>query len=443
MPDRSDASPSSSSAPYTLDPTGAGQHAANERLRAQGAAVPIVLPGEVAAVAVTRYEELKEFLAHPDVAKNARHFTALREGAVPDGWPLTTLATVESMTTADGDDHRRLRGLVTQVFTPRRIEGLRPRVEELTAELLDALGEAALDESALDGAALNGAALDGAALGGETGAAGVADLREHFALPLPMAVISELLGVDPDLQGRLHELSHAIVSTTTTPEHVLAVNRDMAGVLSTVVARRRAAPGNDLTSALLAAQAEDGDRLTDGELVGTLLLMVVAGHETTLNLITNAVRALCTDREQLALVRAGKADWGDVVEETLRYDSPVSFFPFRYPVRDLAVGDTVIPRGTPVLASYTSAGRDERAYGPDASRFDVTRRPAVRHLSFGHGPHYCLGAALARLEATIALAALFDRYPDLTLAVPDHELPRHPSFVGNSTETLPVRLHRP
>ncbi|MFF7019891.1 cytochrome P450 [Streptomyces klenkii] len=425
MPDRSDASPSPSPAPspYTLDPTGAGQHAANERLRAQGAAVPIVLPGEVAAVAVTRYEELKEFLAHPDVAKNARHFTALREGAVPEGWPLTTLATVESMTTADGDDHRRLRGLVTQVFTPRRIEGLRPRVEELTAELLDALGEAAL--------------------GGETGGAGVVDLREHFALPLPMAVISELLGVDPDLQGRLHELSHAIVSTTTTPEHVLAVNRDMAGVLGTVVARRRAAPGDDLTSALLAAQAEDGDRLTDGELVGTLLLMVVAGHETTLNLITNAVRALCTDREQLALVRAGKADWGDVVEETLRYDSPVSFFPFRYPVRDLAVGDTVIPRGTPVLASYTSAGRDERAYGPDASRFDVTRRPVVRHLSFGHGPHYCLGAALARLEATTALAALFDRYPDLTLAVPDHELPRHPSFVGNSTETLPVRLHRP
>ncbi|RKN77413.1 cytochrome P450 [Streptomyces klenkii] len=427
MPDRSDASPSPSPSPapspYTLDPTGAGQHAANERLRAQGAVVPIVLPGEVAAVAVTRYEELKEFLAHPDVAKNARHFTALREGAVPEGWPLTTLATVESMTTADGDDHRRLRGLVTQVFTPRRIEGLRPRVEELTAELLDALGEAAL--------------------GGETGGAGVVDLREHFALPLPMAVISELLGVDPDLQGRLHELSHAIVSTTTTPEHVLAVNHDMAGVLGTVVARRRAAPGDDLTSALLAAQAEDGDRLTDGELVGTLLLMVVAGHETTLNLITNAVRALCTDREQLALVRAGKADWGDVVEETLRYDSPVSFFPFRYPVRDLAVGDTVIPRGAPVLASYTSAGRDERAYGPDASRFDVTRRPAVRHLSFGHGPHYCLGAALARLEATTALAALFDRYPDLTLAVPDHELPRHPSFVGNSTETLPVRLHRP
>ncbi|MGW1074859.1 cytochrome P450 family protein [Streptomyces sp. NPDC002537] len=413
MQDRSDA-------PHRLDPTGAGQHAANERLRARGPAVPVVLPDEVAAVAITRHEELKEFLAHPDVAKNARHFTALREGAIPPGWPLAMFATVEGMTTADGDDHRRLRGLVTQVFTPRRIDGLRPHIEELTDRLLDALGEAALD--------------------GRTGAAGVVDLREHFALPLPMAVIGELLGVDEDIQGRLHELSTLIVSTTTTPEQVLAVNREMADVLGLVVTRRRAAPGDDLTSALLAAQAEDGDRLTGRELVGTLLLMVVAGHETTLNLITNAVRALCAHPEQLALVRAGKADWADVVEETLRYDSPVSFFPFRYPTRDLTVGGTVVPRGTPVLASYTAAGRDERAYGPDAARFDVTRRPAARHLSFGHGPHYCLGAPLARLEATVALGALFARYPDLALAVPDHDLPPHPSFVGNSAEVLPVRL---
>ncbi|ARZ66368.1 cytochrome P450 [Streptomyces albireticuli] len=407
--------------PHRLDPTGADQHADNDRLRARGPAVPVVLPGEVAAVAVTRHEELKAFLAHPDVAKNACHFAALREGAVPPGWPLATFATVEGMTTADGDDHRRLRGLVTQVFTPRRVEGLRPRVEELTTLLLDALGEAAFSE--------------------ETTVPGVVDLREHFALPLPMAVISELLGVDPDMRGRLHELSNLIVSTTTTRERALAANRDMAQVLGLVVARRRAAPGDDLTSALLAAQAEDGDRLDDRELVGTLLLMVIAGHETTLNLITNAVRALCTHPEQLALVRAGAASWADVVEETLRYDSPVSFFPFRYPTRDLKVGDTVIPRGTPVLASYTAAGRDERAHGSDAARFLVTRRPAVRHLSFGHGPHYCLGAQLARLEATTALEALFDRYPGLALAVPDRDLPRHPSFVGNSTEVLPVRLH--
>lgn len=131
---------------------------------------------------------------------------------------------------------------------------------------------------------------------------------------------------------------------------------------------------------------------------------------------------------------------GGSCEETLRHDSPVAHFPFRYPVRDLELGGTLVPRGTPMLASYSAAGRDPEAYGPDADRFDVTRRPATRHLSFGHGPHYCLGAPLARLEATVAPEALFTRYPALDLAVPDAELPPHPSFIGNSTDVLPVRL---
>lgn len=401
--------------PHPLDPTGAGAHAEAGRLRDAGAAVPVALPGGVGAVAVTRYQELKEVLAHPDVAKNARHFTALAQGAIPDGWPLTTFATVEGMTTADGDDHRRLRTLVTRAFTARRIEALRPRVEELTAALLDRLGERA-------------------------DAAGVVDLRRHFAYPLPMGVICELLGVAPGMRDDLHRLSQMIVRTSATPQETRHANRDMAAVLQRVVAQRRAAPGDDLTSALIAAQEEDGDRLSEGELLGTLLLLIVAGHETTLNLITNAVRALCGHPDQLELVRAGRAGWDDVVEETLRYDSPVAFFPFRYPTKDLTVDGTLIERGTAVLASYTAAGRDERAYGPSAARFDVTRRPEPRHLSFGHGPHYCLGAPLARMEATIALRGLFERYPGLALAVPADELPPHPSFVGNSTDTLPVRL---
>ncbi|MFC8462032.1 cytochrome P450, partial [Streptomyces sp. NPDC057242] len=184
------------------------------------------------------------------------------------------------------------------------------------------------------------------------------------------------------------------------------------------------------------------DRLSGPELIGTLLLMIVAGHETTLNLITNAVRALCAHRDQLALVLAGPATWADVVEETLRWDSPVSYFPFRYPTRDLTVDGTLVPRGTPVLAGYSAAGRDTKAHGPDADRFDVTRTPTAKHLSLGHGPHYCLGAPLARLEATTALEALFTRFPDLDLAVPEDGLPRHAGFVGNSVRTLPVRPTR-
>ncbi|AQA11726.1 MULTISPECIES: cytochrome P450 family protein [Streptomyces] len=407
-------------APHRLDASGARQHAVNEELRARGAAVPVLLPGDVPAYAITRHEELKDFVTHPDVAKNACHFAALQNDELPPGWPMRTFATVRGMITADGEDHKRLRSLVTRAFTPRRVEALRPVVHELTATLLDRLaGAAAADPD------------------------GVADLRRHFALPLPMSVICRLLGVDDVHQDRLHELSNEIVSTQTAPERVPAANREMVAVLGQVAAARLKDPGDDLTSALIAARdvrdgAETGDRLSEEELIGTLMLTIIAGHETTLNLITNAVRALCNHRDQLELIRSGAATWGDAVEETLRYDGPVSYFPFRYPTKDLPVGDAVIPKGTPVLVSYTAAGRDERAYGPDADRFDITR--SARHLSFGHGAHFCLGAPLARMEAVIALEALFTRFPGLDLAVPDEELVPHPSFVGNSPQRLPIRL---
>ncbi|MEE1754737.1 cytochrome P450 family protein [Streptomyces sp. SP18CS02] len=398
-----------------MDPAGGCPHADNARLLARGAVAPVLLPGDVPGMAVLGHDALKEFLARPDVAKNAQHFTALREGRIPDGWPLRTFATVRGMTTADDADHRRLRGLVGRAFTTRRVEELRPRIEALTAQLLDRLE-------------------DTAAAAGD----GVADLRRHFALPLPMGVICELLGVDPGHQDRLHHLSNRVVATDIGPEEAMAANRELVAVLTAVAAARAADPGDDLTSGLIAAHEENGDRLSREELIGTLLLMIVAGHETTLNLITNAVRALCAHRDQLGLVLGGEADWADVVEETLRWDSPVGYFPFRYPTRDITLDGTLIPKGTPVLAGYSAAGRDTAAHGPDADRFDVTR--TARHLSLGHGPHYCLGAPLARLEATVALERLFTRFPELDLAVPPSRLPRHAGFVGNSVHTLPVRL---
>ncbi|MTE18948.1 cytochrome P450 [Streptomyces sp. TRM43335] len=401
-------------APHVLDPGGADPHPTNERLRERGAAVPVLLPGGVEGYVVTRHDALRDFLSNPSVAKNACHFAALQRGEIPESWPLRTFATVPGMTTADGADHRRLRSLVTRAFTPRRVAALRPRIEELVSELLDDLAEAARDGD------------------------GVADLRRHFAFPLPMSVICELLGVAPEHRLRLHRLSNRIVSTEISPEETVAANQEIVALLAQVAAERRERPGDDLTSALIAAREEDGDRLSEQELVGTLLLMIVAGHETTLNLITNAVRALFAHPDQRELVRSGRAGWADVVEETLRHDSPVSHFPFRYPVRDLEVEGTVIPAGTPVLASYSSAGRDPRAHGEDADRFDVTR-PAGRHLSFGHGPHYCLGAPLARMEATVALEGLFTRFPDIAPAEPDADLPRPRSFVSNSVHVLPVR----
>ncbi|MFJ9825179.1 cytochrome P450 [Streptomyces sp. NPDC101160] len=401
---------------HVVDPAGGCPHALNEGLRARGPVADIVLPGGVPAAVVLGHDALKEFLSHPDVAKDARHCPALSDGTIPADWPLRVFADAQGMHTADGGDHRRLRSLVGNAFTARQVERLRPRIEELTAGFLDDLARAAAADPD-----------------------GIADLRTHFALPLPLSVICELLAVDPEHRGRLHDLTYTvIIATDTTPAEVMAAVRELVELLGTIAAARRAAPGDDLTSALIAARDGDGDRLSEAELIGTMRLMLVAGHETTLNLISNAVRALCTHRDQLTLVLEGRATWSDVVDETLRWDSPVSWFPFRYPTRDLPLGDTVIPRGTPVLAGYTAAGRDKTFHGPDADRFDVTRPGTARHLSFGHGAHYCMGAPLARLEATIALEALFTRFPDLDLAVPETELPHQRSFIGNSTETLPV-----
>ncbi|WP_329390449.1 cytochrome P450 [Streptomyces sp. NBC_01351] len=413
--------PSTPSTPYVIDPAGGCPHALNARLRAErGAAAQVVLPGGVPGAVVLGHEALKEFLAHPDVAKGARHFPALHDGTIPADWPLRVFANAQGMHTADDADHRRLRSLVGKAFTARQVERLRPRVEELTVGLLDDLDRAAAE------------APDG-----------VADLYTHFALPLPMNVICELLGVDPEHRERLHELTNTvIIATDITPAEKMAALQELIALTATIAEARRANPGEDLTSALIAVREGDGDRLSELELIGTMRLMLVAGHETTLNLVVNAVRALCAHREQLALVLEGKASWSDVVDETLRWDGPVSWFPFRYPTRDLTVGGTVIPQGTPVFAGYTAAGRDEAFHGPDADRFDITRPTAARHLSFGHGAHYCMGAPLARMEATIALERLFTRFPDLDLAVPDAELPYQRSFISNNVTTLPVRLVR-
>jgi 2-hydroxy-5-methyl-1-naphthoate 7-hydroxylase len=404
---------------YRMSPTGGCPHADNARLLAASTVTPVVLPGEVRGTAILGHDALREFLTHPDVAKDARYFTALHDGQIAEGWPLLTFATVPGMTTADGDDHRRLRSLVSRAFTAGRVEQLRPRIEELTDRLLDDVEDAARADG------------------------GVADLYRHFAMPLPLGVISELLGVDAEHRETLHELSNQVGATGIGPEKAIAANRELTALLAGIAATRAERPGEDLTSALIAAREEDGDRLSQEELIGTMLLMIHAGHTTTLRLIGNAVRALCAHRAQLDLVSAGGATWPDVVEETLRWDAPVSYFPFRYPIRDLTIDGTTIPAGTPVLAAYSAAGRDPAAHGPDADRFDVTRprrSQATRHLSLGHGVHFCLGAPLARLEATIALERLFARFPDLDVPVADAELPRVPSFVGNGVTRLPVRL---
>ncbi|GGT36759.1 cytochrome P450 [Streptomyces purpureus] len=317
------------------------------------------------------------------------------------------------MLTVDGEDHRRLRTLVAQALTPRRVELMRKRITELTDGLLDAL--------------------EGSAAGD------VVDLKAAFAHPLPMYVISGLMGLDPADHPRLKVLFDKFFSTQTPPAEVLATLGELAAMMGKVVAARRAEPGDDLTSALILA-SDGGDRLTDEEIVSTLQLMVAAGHETTISLIVNAVVNLSTHPEQLALVRSGEVGWDAVVEETLRFSTPTSHVLIRFATEDVQVGEKVLPQGEALIVSYGAIGRDERAHGPSAGIFDVTRTSENRHISFGHGPHVCPGAALSRLEAGVALPALYGRFPGLRLAVPAGELRRRPVVTQNDLAELPVHL---
>ena len=398
-----------------LDPTGADHQGEAARLRELGPVVRVILPGDVHAWAVTHHAELAALVADERVSKDWHNWTAINSGQIPDDWPLTGMVKVTNMVTADGREHHRLRRIVTKTLTPRRVQELAPRIGDIVRALLDEL-PAHADQS------------------------GAVDLRQHFAYPVPMQVICELAGVPEHERPELRALVDSIFRSTTTPQEVLDTQRDIYLLLDRVVRLRDEAPGDDLSSALLAAQRDDPGLISKDELVGTLWLMLAAGHETTLSLIVNAARALLTHPDQRAIAMAGdEATWAAVVEETLRWDAPIGNFLARYPLQDIQIAGVTIPAGDAILAPYSAAGRDEAQHGPTADRFDIAR-PQARHLAFGGGPHLCLGATLARREALTALPALFARYPDLTLAVAPESLVPVPSLFSNSVQTLPVRL---
>jgi len=398
-----------------LDPYGRDHHGEGERLRALGPVLRVRLPGNVMAWTVTDHDLLNEMVADPRFSKDWHNWNAIIRDEIPDGWPLIGMVKVNNMVTADGQEHRRLRKLVTATFTPRRVQELGPRIEQIVKQLLDDLP-------------------------GHADADGTVDLRLHFANAVPMQVICELFGVPEHEVAPLKLLMDNIFRSDLPSDVVMASQIETYQLLARVVAARRAVPGDDLTSALIAAREQDPDALSEEELVGTLLVMLAAGQETTLSLITNAVRALLTHPDQRAIAEQGDAKvWSDVVEETLRWDAPIGNFPFRYPLEDVEIAGVRIPKGEAIMAPYSAVGRDPGQHGDDAASFDITRTQR-KHLAFGHGPHFCLGAPLARLEAAVAIPAVFDRYPQLSLAVDPAELIPVPSMFSNSSSTLPVRL---
>ncbi|WP_330308348.1 MULTISPECIES: cytochrome P450 [unclassified Streptomyces] len=335
-------------------------------------------PGEYEGWLVVGYEEARAALADPRLSKDItkRGLNSLDEELM-GRYVLIT----------DPPEHTRLRSLVAGAFTMRRVEALRPRVQQITDELLD-----------------------------EMLPKGGADLVDSFAYPLPMTVICELLGI-PDIDRvAFRALSSEIVAPSGGGSE-LAAMQQLATYLDELIEDKRCtAPADDLLSALIRTRAEDGDRLSGDELRAMAFILLVAGHETTVNLITTGVHTLLTHPDQLAALRADMTLLDGAVEEMLRFEGPVETATYRYAAEPMEIGGKSIAEGDPVMIGLDAANRDA-AYCPDPHRFDIHRAPQG-HLAFGHGIHYCLGAPLARLEARVALRSLLERCPDLALDGP-------------------------
>lgn len=386
-------------------------HGFMAKLRASAPVCPASEARQAAAVLVTRYEDVRALVGdgrvRHDVRSKAEQEAAAEQRELTPREELMHRALGISMIYRDPPDHTRLRRLINRAFTPRAVERLRPRLSTVIDELISAF----------------------------TPGRSV-DLVAEFAVPLTTFAICELLGIPQDERAAFWGWSQEINDAELGDGYYEAL-ADAVAYLTALIERKRANPGTDLLSELIAVSDEDGDRLSADELVATSLLLLIAGHDTSVHLIANAVLCLLTSPDQLAALRADPSLVDNVVEEVLRYESPVNILPPRFAGSAIELAGGTIPEGEMVLLSVLSANRDESVF-PDPDRFDITRS-AAGHLAFGHGIHYCPGAPLARMEGRLAIAALVTRFPHLRLAVPRDEVRWRDSTLMHGPESLPVQ----
>ncbi|MFF3730785.1 cytochrome P450 [Streptomyces sp. NPDC002476] len=352
------------------------------------------------------------------MSKDARlHWPAYQTSEIRANWPLRIWVDTRNAIATYGAEHHRLRRVLAPFFTTRRIRALTPAIEHITSDLLDEL---------------------------EKHAPGPVDLRKQFAWRLPLSVINIILGLPEDMTDELRRHVEAGMSTHRSEAEAAENARAYYALLNELIGAKRARPGDDLTSQLVQLHDAMPDQLSHQELLDSLMLITGAGHETTVDLLDQGVTNLLQHPAQLKKVLSGQASWEDAVEETLRHQPPGANVPLRYAVEEIhdeATGVT-IPRGDAIVINLAAVGRDPLIHrAPHV--FDVTRATRSDHTSFGHGVHYCLGAQLARMEAHIALSALFARFPGLAFADPaTGPLPLE-SFICNGHRDLIVNLRQP
>jgi len=379
------------------------------QLREQAPVHRIILGDKRPAWLVTRYDDAVTVLKDDRFVKDKRHVMTPEQMAREPWIPGMIKPIERNMLDTDGPEHTRLRGLVHMAFTPRLVENMPDRIQRLNEQLIHKI------------------------------AARVRiDLIPDYALPVPTTIIAEMLGVPDRERHKFHRWSNTIVSTVPSKWGLLKAIPSLIAFLRYIrrlVRTRQAAPQDDLVSALVDAHAA-GDRLSEDELLAMVSLLLIAGHETTVNLIGNGMLALMEHPQEMERLRDEPGLIKSAVEELLRYDGPLETATERYACEDVTIGGVTIPRGEMVFAVLASANRDERQFDcPDT--LDLTREPN-RHLAFGQGVHFCLGAPLARLEGQIAINTLLRRIPDLRLAVPRHTLHRRPGLVLHGLKSLPV-----